>query len=96
MSKKSNHEGAKKMRGKPFDEFRCFYIKDFKKGDSIRVKGSNKDQRFVRGIVTEVDLNNCLIHYRTLDSDNVITTINKILSLEGFVKNFLHKDYASE
>ncbi len=96
MSEKPYNKGAKKMRGKPFDEFRCFYIKDFRKGDSIRVQSKSKEDRFVRGVVTEVDLNNCLIHYRTADSDEVVTTIDRILSLEGFVKNFLHKNYSSD
>lgn len=95
MSKKPYNKGVNKLRGKPFDEFRCFYIKDFRKGDSIRVTSSSKGERFVRGIVTEVDLQNCLIHYKTTSSDENITTIDKILSLEGFVKDFLTKNYSA-
>ena len=91
MSKKP---ALDKMKGRPFDEFRCFYIKDFKKGDSIRVESNTDGERFIRGVVTEVDLGNCLIHYRTKVGDNCVTTINTILSLEGFVKNFLDKEYS--
>tara|TARA_B100001029_G_C15005071_1_gene420552 strand:- start:867 stop:1157 length:291 start_codon:yes stop_codon:yes gene_type:complete len=80
---------GKPLRGKPFDEFRCFYIKDFRKGDSIRISVKSKDKRFVKGVVTDVDLSNCIIHYRTLESEENITTINHIVSLEAFKKNFL-------
>jgi len=89
MSKKPNGKGAKKMKGRPFDEFHCFFIKDFRKGDSIRVSVKSKYERFVKGVVTEVDLNNCLIHYKTADSPNNVTTINYIVSLEDFKKDFL-------
>jgi len=89
MSDKPYKKGAKKMRGKPFDEFHCFFIKDFRKGDSIRVSTKSKSERFKKGVVTDIDLNNCLIHYRTADSDDNITTINYIISLEGFKKDFL-------
>jgi len=89
MSDKPNRKGAKKMRGKPFDEFHCFFIKDFRKGDSIRVSLKSKTERFVKGVVTDVDLDNCLIHYKTADSTDNITTINYIVSLENFKKDFL-------
>jgi len=92
MSDKPYKKGVKKMRGKPFDEFRCFYIKDFRKGDSVRVSLKSKDKRFVKGVVTEVDLQNCLIHYRTAESEDNVTTINHIISLEDFKKNFLATD----
>ena len=75
-----------KLRGRPFDEFRCFFIKDFRKGDSIRVSSENT---FERGVVTGVDLNNCLIHYKTTNSSENVTTIDKIISLEGYIKNFI-------
>ena len=87
MSNKSKETEVKKMKGRPFDEFRCFYIKDFRKGDSIRIKDESK--RFARGVVTDVDMNNCLIHFKTADCPENITTIDKIISLEGFIKNFL-------
>jgi len=89
MSDKPYRKGAKKMRGKPFDEFHCFFIKDFRKGDSVRVSVKSKEKRFVKGVVTDVDLNNCLIHYRTADDEENITTINYIISLESFKKDFL-------
>ena len=89
MSKKPSNKGVSKLRGRPFDEFRCFYIKDFRKGDSVRVAVKNKDERFTKGVVTDVDLNNCLIHYRTAESDDNVTTIDRIISLEDFKKDFL-------
>jgi hypothetical protein len=89
MSDKPYPKGAKKMRGKPFDEFHCFFIKDFRKGDSIRVSVKSKDERFTRGVVTGVDLNNCLIFYKTADNDDNITIINHIISLEDFKEEFL-------
>jgi len=89
MSDKPYKKGAKKMRGKPFDEFHCFFIKDFRKGDSIRVSVKSKDERFRKGVVTGVDLNNCLIFYKTADNDDNVTIINHIISLEDFKEGFL-------
>jgi hypothetical protein len=87
----AKHKGLNKMKGRPFDEFRCFFIKDFTKGDSIRIK-KRKEKAFTKGVVTSVDLDDCLIHYKTLESDDNVTTINHIVSLEGYIKNFLEKD----
>jgi hypothetical protein len=89
MSDKPHGKGAKKMRGKPFDEFHCFFIKDFRKGDSIRVSVKSDKTRFVKGIVTDVDLENCLIHYRTEDDNDNVTIINYIVSLDDPKKDFL-------
>ena len=89
MSDKPYKKGARKMRGKPFDEFYCFFIKDFRKGDSIRISVKSKDERFVKGIVTDVDLTDCLIHYKTADSDDNVTVINHIISLEASKQDFL-------
>lgn len=76
--------------GKPFDQFRCFYIKDFNKGDSIRIRESRNSEMF-RGVVTDIDLKNCTISYKTLTSEVNKTTIDKIVSLEEYIKNFLDK-----
>lgn len=89
MYNKSGKNGVKKMRGRPFDEFRCFFIKDFRKGDSIRVSDKSSERGFVRGVVTNVDFDNCLIHYKTASSKENVATINQIVSLEEFKKNFL-------
>jgi hypothetical protein len=89
MSSKPYNKGVKKMRGRPFDEFHCFFIKDFRKGDSIRVSLKSKEQRFVKGVVTSVDTANCLIHYKTAGCEDNVTTINYIVSLEDFKKDFL-------
>jgi hypothetical protein len=89
MSDKPYRKGARKMRGKPFDEFHCFFIKDFQKGDSIRVSVKSRDKRFVKGVVTDIDLVDCLIHYKTADRDDNVTVINHIVSLEAFKQDFL-------
>ena len=89
MNDKSKKGDLKKMRGRPFDEFRCFYIKDFRKGDSIRVALSKGYTNLVRGVVTDVDLDNCLIHYKTSSCNENVTTIDNIITLEEFIKGFL-------
>jgi hypothetical protein len=89
MSDKPYRKGSNKMRGKPFDEFHCFFIKDFRKGDSIRVSTKSEHDRLKRGVVTGVDLNNCLIFYKTADNDDNVTIINYIVSLEDFKEDFL-------
>ena len=86
MTTKHSSNRVNKLKGRPFDEFRCFYIKDFRKGDSIRI---SSEEGKVRGVVTDVDLNNCLIHYKTSSVEENVTTIDKIVTLEGFIKNFL-------
>lgn len=90
MNERAKRDNLKKMRGRPFDEFRCFYIKDFAKGDSIRVSLSRHGPDMERGVVTEIDLNNCLIHYKTSSEDEKVTTIDRIVTLEGFIKTFLN------
>lgn len=77
-----------KMRGRYFDEYRCFQMSDFYRGDSIRVKGP-KGSLPVRGVVTSVDSENNLILYKTADSDGNVTVINNIVSLEGRKYNWL-------
>jgi small nuclear ribonucleoprotein (snRNP)-like protein len=76
------------LRGRPFDYDRCFHIKDFRKGDSIRVK-TKRDQKFVRGVVTSVDLDNNVISFKTAESERNETTIDYIVSLEEYKRNFL-------
>jgi len=78
----------KELKGKPFDQFRCFYIKDFQKGDSIRVKFRG-EEKSTRGVVLEVNLDTCNIIYKTADSDENRTTIEYIVSLEEYKQNFL-------
>ena len=76
------------IKGKPFDQYRCFYIKDFQKGDSIRVKFKG-DEKSTRGVVLDVDLDTCNIIYKTANDDECRTTINNIVSLEEYKPNFL-------
>jgi hypothetical protein len=78
------------LKGRPFDEHRCFHIKDFRKGDSIRVK-EKRDQKPTRGVVTSIDLDNNVISYKTADFDKNQTTINYIVSLEEYKQNFLEQ-----
>jgi hypothetical protein len=78
----------KELMGKPFDQYRCFYIKDFSKGDSIRVKFSN-DEKATRGVVLDIDLETCNIIYKTAAADENRTTIEYIVSLEEYKPDFL-------
>ncbi len=76
------------LKGRPFDHDRCFHIKDFRKGDSIRVK-TKRGQKFVRGVVTSVDLDNNVISFKTAESERNETTLDYIVSLEEYKRNFL-------
>ena len=74
-------------KGRPYDEYRCFYIKDFSEGDCIRLKSSDGER--IKGIVTGLDLENLHILYKTSSSESNRTTIDKILTLESYVKDWL-------
>ena len=74
-------------KGRPYDEHRCFYIKDFKQGDCIRL--TSEDGERIRGVVTSVDFDNLHIIYKTSESDKHRTTIDKILTLESYVQGWL-------
>jgi len=88
MSNNIRLEKMEKLRGYPFDEYRCFYIKDFRSGDSIRVKLTRNGEA-VRGVVTSVDLETNVISYKTAEEDKNQTTINKIVSLEDYKRGWL-------
>ena len=79
---------TKKTKGYPFDQYRCFHIKDFNKGDSIRVKEEG-NARFVRGIVLSIDLDVNHIIYKTSESKESRTVIENIVSLEDYKPNWL-------
>lgn len=87
MTKKDS-AGMERMKGMPYDEFRCFHIKDFRKGDSIRVR-ENRKSPVTRGVVTSVDTEFNIISYVDSDSSEHHTTINKIVSLEDYNPNWL-------
>ena len=78
----------KELMGRPFDQYRCFYIKDFTKGDSIRVKFS-KDEKSIRGVVIDVDMTNFNIIYKTADDEESRTTLEYVVSLEEYKPNWL-------
>tara|TARA_B100000131_G_scaffold323253_1_gene380983 strand:+ start:4182 stop:4463 length:282 start_codon:yes stop_codon:yes gene_type:complete len=82
-------ETEKLRRGRPYDEFRCFYIKDFQEGDCIRVKGDSDEK--IRGIVTSVDLDQLHIVFKTTSSDTNRVTIDKILTLEPYRRGWLEE-----
>tara|TARA_Y100000310_G_scaffold250672_1_gene256979 strand:+ start:537 stop:815 length:279 start_codon:yes stop_codon:yes gene_type:complete len=81
----------KELMGRPFDQYRCFYIKDFLRGDSIRVKFS-KDEKSIRGVVMDVDMNNFNVIYKTADDEENRTTIEYIVSLEEYKPDWLAKE----
>ena len=78
----------KELMGRPFDQYRCFYIKDFTRGDSIRIKFS-KDEKPIRGVVMDVDMTNFNIIYKTADDEENRTTLEYIVSLEEYKPNWL-------
>lgn len=81
-------EKMEKLKGYPFDEYRCFHIKDFNPGDSIRLKVTKKSP-MIRGVVTSVNLESNVISYKTAESEKNQTTINRIVSLEEYKADFL-------
>ena len=78
----------KELRGRPFDEHRCFHIKDFNRGDSIRVKFRRNDKP-IRGVVTSVDLEANVISYKTAEEEGNRVTIDKIVTLESYNRDWL-------
>ena len=87
MTKKDS-AGMERMKGMPFDEFRCFHIKDFRKGDSIRVRETRKSP-VKKAVVTSVDTDYNIISYVDASASESHTTINKIVSLEDYNPNWL-------
>ena len=83
-------EKMEKLKGYPFDEFRCFYIKDFKRGDSIRLR-ENRRSPIIRGVVTGIDLETNVISYKTAEKEKNETTINRIVTLEEYRNNWLEE-----
>ena len=79
---------TKKTKGYPFDQYRCFHIKDFKRGDSIRVKEKGHPKH-IRGIVLSIDLDDNHIIYKTADLELNRTVIENIVSLEDYKPNWL-------
>ena len=78
----------RELRGRPFDEHRCFHIKDFNRGDSIRVK-LGRNAKPTRGVVTSIDLDTNVISYKTLELEKNQVTINKIVTLEEYKRDWL-------
>ena len=78
----------KELKGRPFDEHRCFYIKDFNRGDSIRIK-LRRNKKPIRGVVTSVDLDTNVISYKTAEEESNQTTIDKIVTLEAYERDWL-------
>ena len=78
---------TKLQKGRPFDQYKCFFIKDFKKGDSIRLKVSR--DKVIRAVVTDLDMDQLHIIYKTSESEGERTTIDKIVSLEPYVKGWI-------
>ena len=76
----------KKRVGRPFDEYRCFYIKDFKKGDAIRVKVNGKLER---GVVLDIDMDTMEVVFKTSSSEDNRAYLDDIGSLESYQKGWL-------
>ena len=82
---------TKKTKGYPFDQYRCFHIKDFRRGDSIRVVLSRVKGivKHTRGIVLSIDLDDNHIIYKTAEFEVNRTVIENIVSLEDHKPNWL-------
>jgi hypothetical protein len=69
-----------RAKGRPFDKHRCFFIKDFSAGDSIRVYSD--DGEIVRGVVQSVDMDSLEVVYRTSVSPDNRAFMADIVSLD--------------
>lgn len=69
-----------RAKGRPFDKHRCFFIKDFSAGDSIRVYSDDGD--IVRGVVQSVDLDTLEVVYKTSISPDNRAFVADIVSLD--------------
>ena len=69
-----------RAKGRPFDKHRCFFIKDFSAGDSIRVYSD--DGEIVRGVVQSVDMGSLEVVYRTSVSPDNRAFMADIVSLD--------------
>jgi|TARA_Y100000034_G_C6857605_1_gene389965 small nuclear ribonucleoprotein (snRNP)-like protein len=74
-------------KGRPFDQYKCFFIKDFQNGDSIRLR--LKSGKTIRAVVSAIDMDELHIIYKTAESEGNRTTIDKIISLEPYIKNWV-------
>ena len=73
-------------RGPHVDEYDCFLIEDFERGDSIRVRHG---RTVVKAVVIAVYFGSNIIQYRIKDGTTGKATINDIVSLEPQIKNWL-------
>lgn len=73
---------------KPYDRHYCFFIQDFWPGDCIIVK--SKEKR-IRGVVEKADHNTMLIQYRDTENELSVASINDIILLQPFQRNWLSK-----
>jgi hypothetical protein len=84
--KRTNTYNSKRV-GTPYDIDRCFFIKDFRRGDSIRVKVAGV---ITRGVVKDIDLDTMEVVYNTSDEAEARTVLNHIVSLEEHQKGWLN------
>ena len=82
-NRRNNHT---KRVGTPYDSDRCFFIKDFRRGDSIRVK---VDGVVTRGVVKDIDLDTMEVVFETSTAPDNRTTLNSVVSLEEYKKGWL-------
>jgi len=80
-----NNDGTRV--GTPYDIDRCFFIKDFRGGDTIRVKINGV---VTRGVVKDIDLDTMEVIFQTADSSDNRTVLNNIISLEEYQKDWLN------
>ena len=87
-----NHRGGKNFKHKsPYEmNFFCFDIKDFKNMDSITVYIPDTESR-VRGVVTGTDTTSREITFNTFNENGLKTSINNILFLKEYDRNWLEQ-----
>ena len=87
MFKHINKKGGKRYRENPYKtNYDCFHIGDFKSGDSIIVY-DNGDR--VRGVVTKIHSQKWEIEYKTFSKEENITSMNNILLLKEYAKDWI-------
>lgn len=76
---RDNNSTLARAKGFPFDKHRCFFIKDFKPGDSITVKTGRDSQE--RGVVEKIDMKTLEVIYKTSSSSGKKAFTSEIISL---------------
>tara|TARA_A100001011_G_scaffold389581_2_gene471360 strand:- start:1783 stop:2061 length:279 start_codon:yes stop_codon:yes gene_type:complete len=75
-----------KRVGKPFDDNRCFYINDFKKGDCLYVKTPSGREK---GVVVGVDTDTMQVVFKNSSLEEEKVFLNDVVYLAPYQKDWL-------